>query len=82
MPASAPNALDLRALPPNRKQATLIATFDRLDVGESFILVNDRDPTALCTGLTAERPNQGDWTCLRNGPYVWHVRIHRQSPDP
>ena len=82
MSASAPNALDIRPLPPIRKRATLIATFDRLSVGESFILVNDRDPTDLCTCLDAERPNQGEWTYLQDGPYTWHVRIHRRHPAP
>lgn len=82
MPTSAPNALDIRPLPPTRKQATVIATFDRLNVGESFILVNDRDPTDLCTCLDAERPRQSEWSHLRDGPYIWHVRIYRRHPAP
>jgi uncharacterized protein (DUF2249 family) len=82
MPAPAPNALDLRPLPPARKRATLLATFDRLSVGDAFILVNDDNPTDLCTCLDTERPDQGDWTYLRQGPYVWHVRITRRHPAP
>ncbi|MFB6247900.1 MAG: DUF2249 domain-containing protein [Salinibacter sp.] len=77
MPPSAPNALDVRPLPPPRKAATVLATFDRLDAGESFVLVDDRDPDAVCACLAAERPDQGRWTYLRDGPYVWHVRIER-----
>lgn len=80
MPTSTPNALDIRPLPPARKRATVIATFDRLNLGESFILVNDRDPADLCTCLDAERPGQSDWMYLRQGPYVWHVRIVRHHP--
>jgi uncharacterized protein (DUF2249 family) len=79
MPAPAPNALDLRPLPSARKRAALIATFDRLPVGDAFILVNDDNPRDLCTCLDAERPNQSEWTYLRDGPYVWHVHITRQS---
>lgn len=80
MAPSAPNALDVRPLPSARKRATLIATFDRLSVGESFILINNHDPTDLCTCLDAERPAQSDWTYLRQGPHVWHVRITRRHP--
>jgi uncharacterized protein (DUF2249 family) len=81
MPASAPNALDVRPLPPGRKAATVLATFDRLDTGESFVLVDDRDPDPVCTRLADEWPNEGRWTYLQDGPYVWHVRIERR-PGP
>ena len=77
MPPSAPNALDVRPLPPTRKAATVLATFDRLDAGESFVLVDNRDPDAVCARLDAERSDQGRWTYLQDGPYVWHVRIER-----
>jgi uncharacterized protein (DUF2249 family) len=78
MPA-VPNALDIRPLPPVRKTAAVLATFDRLEPGESFVLVNDRDPADLCTCLKAERPDLPRWTYLRDGPFVWHVRIARAS---
>lgn len=77
---SVPTALDIRPLAPVRKTATVLATFDRLDVGESFILVNNRDPADLCTCLDAERPNQSRWHYLSSGPPVWYVQIERQSP--
>lgn len=79
MPPTAPNALDVRPLPPARKAATVLATFDRLDAGESFVLVDNRDPNAVCARLDAERPDQGRWTYLQDGPYVWHVRIERHQ---
>jgi uncharacterized protein (DUF2249 family) len=34
-----------------------MATFDRLDAGESFVLVDNRDPDAVCAHLDAERPD-------------------------
>jgi len=79
MSTSAPNALDVRPLPPPRKAATVLATFDRLEVGESFVLVDDQDPAALRSRLDAERPEQGQWAYLQEGPYVWHVRIERRA---
>lgn len=77
MPASVPKALDVRPLSPPRKSTTVLATFDRLDAGESFILVDDHDPAKLRTRLEAKRPGQGQWIYLREGPFVWHVRIER-----
>lgn len=77
MTTSAPNALDIRPLQPPRKSATVLATFDRLDEGESFILVDDQDPLQLRSYLEAERPGQGQWVYLQEGPYVWHVRVTR-----
>jgi len=78
MPSSSPTALDVRPLTPARKSTTVLATFDRLDAGESFILVDDRDPVGLRTHIEAERPGQGQWIYLQEGPYVWHVRVARQ----
>lgn len=77
MSSSAPNALDIRPLQPPRKSTTVLATFDRLEAGESFILVDDQDPLELRSYLEAERPGQGQWDYLQEGPYVWHVRITR-----
>lgn len=79
MSASAPNALDVRPLRSPRKSATVLATFDRLDVGESFVLVDDCDPNALRAFIEAERPGQGRWVYLKKGPYVWYVRVERRS---
>jgi uncharacterized protein (DUF2249 family) len=79
MPSAAPNALDVRPLAPPRKSATVLATFDRLEAGESFILVDDRDPVGVRTRIETERPGQGQWIYLRNGPYVWHVRVGRRA---
>jgi uncharacterized protein (DUF2249 family) len=81
MSGSAPNALDVRPLPSPRKAATVLATFDRLETGESFVLVDDHDPAGVCARLDDEWPNEGGWTYLRDGPYVWHVRIDRRAPS-
>lgn len=80
MSLPAPNALDIRPLQPPRKSTTVLATFDRLEEGESFVLVDDQDPETLRPYLERERPGEGQWVYLRQGPYVWHVRITRRSP--
>ena len=81
MSTSAPNALDVRPLPPRRKSATVLAAFDRLDVGESFVLVDDRDPDGLHAHFEAERPGEVRWVALQAGPHVWYIEITRQPPD-
>jgi uncharacterized protein (DUF2249 family) len=78
MPSSVPTALDVRPLSPPRKSTTVLAAFDRLDAGESFILVDDHDPAELRTRMETERPGEGQWVYLREGPFVWHVRIKRR----
>ncbi len=78
MPSSVPTALDVRPLSPDRKSVTVLATFDRLDVGESFVLVDDRDPIVLRTRFEVERPGEGQWIYLQEGPHVWHVRVRRR----
>lgn len=81
MSSAVPTALDVRPLSPERKSMTVLATFDRLDAGESFIIVDDRDPAGLRIHVEDERPGQGEWISLRDGPYVWHVRLRRRRPQ-
>lgn len=79
MSTSAPNALDVRPLPPPRKSATVLAAFDRLEGGESFVLVDDHDPDGVRSYVEAKRPGQVRWEALRDGPHVWHIEITRRS---
>lgn len=39
--------LDVRSLPPLKKHPTIFKTFDSLERGESFILINDHEPRPL-----------------------------------
>lgn len=77
--SSPPRALDVRPLRPARKAVTVLATFDRLDAGESFVLVDDRDPSPIRSRVEAERPGKGEWIYLRRGPHVWHVEVARRA---
>jgi uncharacterized protein (DUF2249 family) len=79
MPTSAPNALDVRPLPSRRKSATVLAAFDRLEGGESFVLVDDHDPDGVRSYVEARRPGLVQWDALRDGPRVWHIEITRRS---
>jgi uncharacterized protein (DUF2249 family) len=70
--------LDVRVIPPREKHPAIFATFDALQPGESFVLVNDHDPFPLRYQFEAERTNGFGWDYLESGPVVWRVRISRR----
>ncbi len=71
--------LDVRTIPPRERHPLIFATFNGLQPGQAFILVNDHDPKPLYYQLSAERPGTFDWTYLEQGPEVWRVRIGRKG---
>jgi AhpD family alkylhydroperoxidase len=71
--------LDVRAEPPVRRHAVIFETFEALDAGAGFELVNDHDPKPLYYQLAAERPGVFTWESIDEGPEVWRVRIGRPT---
>ncbi|MEO5918125.1 MAG: DUF2249 domain-containing protein [Candidatus Limnocylindrales bacterium] len=69
--------LDVRSEPPVRRHAIIFETFETLDAGTGFVLVNDHDPKPLYYQLAAEQPGTFTWDYLESGPVVWRVRIGR-----
>jgi uncharacterized protein (DUF2249 family) len=67
--------LDVRIIPPREKHPTIFRTFDQLEAGDDFILINDHDPFPLRYQFDAERPSAFTWDYLEKGPVVWRVRI-------
>lgn len=67
--------LDVRVIPPREKHPAIFATFDALDAGDAFILINDHDPFPLRYQFEAERNRQFTWDYVEQGPVVWRVRI-------
>lgn len=72
-----PEALDVRPLPAGRKASSVLATIEALEVGDSFVLVDDRDPHVLRTQLEAAWPGRTQWTALKEGPDVWCMQVTR-----
>lgn len=72
-----PAVLDVRVIPPREKHPAIFATFDALEPGTSFVLVNDHDPMPLRYQFEYERQGQYSWTYLEQGPMVWRVEIAR-----
>ena len=71
--------LDVRPIPPREKHPTIFATFDGLEEGDHFVLVNDHDPVPLRHQFTFERPGQVQWEYLEQGPELWRVKITRTN---
>lgn len=70
--------LDVRIIAPRNRHPLIFSTFDALQAGEAFELVNDHAPTPLYYQFLHERPNLFDWEYLEEGPETWRVRItHR-----
>jgi uncharacterized protein (DUF2249 family) len=77
MEATNDRVLDVRPIPPRQKHPSIFNTFDALDPGEHFILVNDHDPIPLRHQFQFEREGEFEWEYLEQGPEVWRVKISR-----
>ncbi|HEU4363452.1 MAG TPA: DUF2249 domain-containing protein [Mycobacterium sp.] len=77
--------LDARVLPKPEKHKTIFATFAKLAVGESFVLVNDHEPEPLRQEFEREHPGSYGWEYLEKGQErgaIWRTRISRLSSTP
>lgn len=76
MSSTAPEQIiDVRQTPPPQRHPLIFGTFDGLQPGQAFILVNDHDPKPLYYQFQAEMAGQFTWDYLESGPQVWRVRI-------
>lgn len=71
--------IDVRTIPPRERHPLIFATFDNLEVGKAFQLVNDHDPKPLYYQFQAELPQRFDWDYVEAGPDVWRVDITKVS---
>ncbi len=71
--------VDVREITPRDRHPIIFQTFDALDEGEAFELVNDHDPKPLYYQFLHERPKQFLWEYVEQGPDVWRVSIQRQT---
>ena len=69
--------LDVRREPPARRHELIFKTYEELEPGSAFVLVNDHDPKPLYYQFAAEQPDRFSWDYLEQGPDVWRVRIGR-----
>jgi len=69
--------LDLRETPRPERHPIVFSAFDRLEEGESFVLINDHDPQPLKRQMERMRDGQVDWEYVKRGPESFRVRITR-----
>lgn len=70
--------LDVRPIVPKEKHPTIFSTFDALESGETFQLVNDHDPAPLYYQFEGIRNGQYIWEYVEKGPDVWRVNITKK----
>lgn len=66
-------------LAPAMKHPTVLKKFDALEIGESFLLINDHDPIPLFYEMKAEKGEVFDWHKVEDGPEVWKVEITKTA---
>ncbi|SEG49946.1 DUF2249 domain-containing protein [Bosea lathyri] len=69
--------LDVRAIPPAVRHATIFGILERLPSGAAFSIVNDHDPAPLWRQIEARYPGAYSWTYIVQGPEIWQVEIGR-----
>ncbi len=71
--------LDVRSEVPMRRHELILQTYNDLDAGKGFELVNDHDPKPLYYQFDAEYTDKFTWDYLEEGPEVWRVRIGKPA---
>ena len=79
MSTNADAILDVRSEPHARRHELIFDTYDALQPGDGFVLVNDHDPKPLWYQFEAEHKGAYSWDYLEQGPEVWRVRIGRPA---
>jgi uncharacterized protein (DUF2249 family) len=66
---------DVRELPPQKRHEVLLETFEMLDPGDGFVLVNDHDPKPLSHELRSIHGDVFEWEYRSRDPQAWNVEI-------
>ncbi len=74
--------LDVRPLPKPDKHPAIFSRYRDLEVGESFILLNDHDPKPLHDEFEVQFPGSYDWEYVNTEPRDWRIRITKQTATP
>lgn len=67
--------LNVSSIVPRERHPLIFKTFDELNKGEAFILINDHDPKPLQYQFMHEREGFFAWDYLQQGPDEWRVKI-------
>lgn len=67
--------INVPALEPSQKHATIFHVFENWPKGEHFIIHNDHDPRPLFFHLMEKHGEIFDWEYLTSGPEVWEIKV-------
>lgn len=67
--------LDVRPLRKPHKHPAIFGAYRDLEVGGSFVLINNHDPKHLHDEFEVEHPGAYGWTYLESGPETWRIQI-------
>ncbi|MDA8174328.1 MAG: DUF2249 domain-containing protein [Nitrospiraceae bacterium] len=79
MPENIMKELDVSKLLPPQRHPLIFQTFDGLQKGDSFLLINDHDPKPLWYQFLHERENMFSWEYVQQGPDLWKVKITKKA---
>lgn len=77
MSQSETKVVDVRPIPPAQRHPLIFGTFENMEVGQHFELVNDHDPKPLFYQFQAEYTGLFEWEYLERGPETWRVSIKK-----
>jgi uncharacterized protein (DUF2249 family) len=77
---STKSTIDVRTIPGPQRHPLIFQTFELLQPGEAFELVNDHDPFPLRNQFNLIKRGQFSWDYLQEGPELWRVRIAKLAP--
>ncbi|WP_108398995.1 DUF2249 domain-containing protein [Devosia submarina] len=72
--------IDVPAIIPRMRHATIFTAFKALPEGEAFVIVNDHDPMPLWHLFNFRYSGEFEWNYELRGPLSWRVRVRRLSP--
>lgn len=71
--------INVPAIEPRLKHATIFQVFDELQPGESLIIHNDHDPKPVYFQLLSERGDIFTWEYLEQGPENWDILVTKNK---
>jgi uncharacterized protein (DUF2249 family)/quercetin dioxygenase-like cupin family protein len=71
--------LDVRGLRKPDKHPTIFASYDRIDVGDAIVVINNHDPKHLRDEFELEHPGGYGWEYLDSEADLWRIRISKRA---
>ena len=67
--------LNVSSIVPKERHPLIFKTFDELEKGDFFVLINDHDPKPLYYQFLHEKTGLFQWEYIKEGPHEWKVKI-------